>query len=138
MGVPWRRGAVELLGEVRAAGVPAALVTMSVRRMAEAIAAAVPFDAFDLIVSGSDVARPKPDPEAYLTAAAGLGVDITRAIAIEDSPPGIAAAIASGAVTIAVPHLRDLPESPRYEVWRTLAGRSLADLRAVLTARVPA
>lgn len=135
-GVVWRPGALQLLAEVREAGVPAALVTMSVRRMAEVIAAAVPFDAFDLIVSGSDVTRPKPDPEAYLTAAAGLGVEITRSVAIEDSPPGLAAAVASGAVTIGVPHLRELPAGPRWDLWPTLQGRTLADLRAAAVARV--
>src|SRR3954466_11688692 len=41
--VPWRPGALELLRAIRDAGVPTALVTMSVRRMAEAIAAAIPF-----------------------------------------------------------------------------------------------
>lgn len=137
-GMAWRPGALELLAEVREAGVPAALVTMSVRRMAEVIAAAVPFDGFDLIVSGSDVTRPKPDPEAYLAAATGLGVDITRSVAIEDSPPGLAAAVASGAATIGVPHLRSLPSSPRWDVWPTLVDRTLADLRAVVAARVPA
>lgn len=137
-GVAWRPGALELLAEVRAAGVPTALVTMSVRRMAQVIAAAVPFDAFDVIVSGSDVTRPKPDPEAYLTAAAMLEIDITRAVAIEDSPPGLAAAVASGAATIGVPHLRELAASPRWDVWPTLLGRTLADLRAVVAARVPA
>lgn len=136
--VAWRPGALELLAEVRKSGVPTALVTMSVRRMAEVIAAAVPFDAFDVIVSGSDVTRPKPDPEAYLTAAAMLGVDITRSIAIEDSPPGLAAAVASGAATVGVPHLRELPASPRWDVWPTLVDRTLADLRAVVAARVAA
>ncbi|WP_375400580.1 HAD family hydrolase [uncultured Amnibacterium sp.] len=134
-GVAWRPGALELLAEVREAGVPAALVTMSVRRMAQVIVAAVPFDAFDLIVSGSDVTRPKPDPQAYLTAAEQLGVDITRSVAIEDSPPGLAAAVASGAVTVGVPHLRELPAGPGWELWPTLTGRTLADLRAVAAAR---
>ncbi|BDZ47271.1 HAD family hydrolase [Naasia aerilata] len=43
--VPWRPGARELLTELRAAGVPTALVTMSMRPMAEEIAAAFPWPA---------------------------------------------------------------------------------------------
>src|SRR4051794_32056929 len=54
-GVPWRPGARELLRDLRERGVPTALVTMSVRRMAEQIVSHIPFDAFDVIVSGDEV-----------------------------------------------------------------------------------
>lgn len=129
--LPWRPGALELLGALREAGVPTGLVTMSIRRMAEAVAAAVPFDGFDVVVAGDDVQRPKPDPEAYLRAAERLGVDIRGCVAIEDSPPGLAAAVASGAATIGVPHQAVLPEGDRWRLWTTLDGRGPADLAAV-------
>jgi HAD superfamily hydrolase (TIGR01509 family) len=135
MHVPWRPGALELLAELRKAAVPTALVTMSIRRMAEAIAAAVPFRAFDVVVSGSDVAHQKPHPDPYLRAAAQLGVDVTAAVAIEDSPPGLASAVASGAATIGVPHVVPLPDGPAWTLWPTLAGRTVADLAAVLALR---
>jgi HAD superfamily hydrolase (TIGR01509 family) len=127
---PWRPGALELLRETRNAGVPTALVTMSVRRMAEAIAAAIPFPAFDVVVSGSDVRRPKPFPDAYEQAAGLLGVDPTTAVAIEDSPTGLASAVAAGAIVVGVPHLVPLPEG-RWSLWPTLEGRGLADLEAL-------
>lgn len=129
--LPWRPGALELLGALRDAGVPTGLVTMSIRRMAEAVAAAVPFDGFDVVVAGDDVRRPKPDPEAYLRAAELLGVDILGCVAIEDSPPGLAAAVASGATTIGVPHQAVLPEGDRWRLWTTLERRGPADLAAV-------
>jgi HAD superfamily hydrolase (TIGR01509 family) len=129
--LPWRPGALALLGGLRDVGVPTALVTMSVRRMAEAVAAAVPFGAFDVVVAGDDVERPKPHPEAYLRAAELLGVDIAGCVAIEDSPPGLAAAVASGAATIGVPHQASLPEGDRWRLWPTLEGRSAEDLCAV-------
>ncbi|MGO1178555.1 HAD-IA family hydrolase, partial [Cellulosimicrobium funkei] len=44
----------------------------------------------------------KPDPEPYLLAAQRLGVDVTRCVAIEDSPAGIASARAAGAATLGV------------------------------------
>lgn len=132
--VPWRPGALELLREVRDAGIPTALVTMSVRRMAERVVGAVGFDAFDVIVSGDDVERAKPDPEPYLRAAMLLGVEPTDAVAIEDSEPGIASAVASGAAGIAVPMHVPLPTSPAYELWPSLEGRTLADLAEVLAA----
>ena len=96
--------------------------------MAGHIAAAMPFRAFDTIVSGDDVEHPKPAPDAYLLAAERLGVDPARCVAIEDSPTGLAAAVASGAVSIGVPH--DLPLHPGdgWTIWPTLAGRTVADL----------
>ena len=133
--VPWRPGAVELLAAARAAGVPTALVTMSIRRMAEAVAASIPFPAFDVIVSGSDVAHQKPHPDPYLRAAAALGVEIRTAVAIEDSAPGLASAVASGAVPVGVPHVVDLPEGDAWTLWPTLAGRGLDDLAALVAGR---
>ena len=129
--VPWRPGALELLAEVREAGVPTALVTMSMRRMADAVAAAVPFRAFDLIVSGGDVAHQKPHPDPYHRAAAGLDVDIRSSVAIEDSAPGLASAVAAGAAAIGVPNAVPLPEGDAWTLWPTLSGRTLRDLRAV-------
>jgi HAD superfamily hydrolase (TIGR01509 family) len=131
-GTPWRPGARELLSELRDAGVKTALVTMSVRRMAEHVAAQLGFDGFDTVVSGDDVTHAKPHPEPYLVAAERLGVDPAACIAIEDSAPGSASAVAAGAVVIAVPFVLPLPESDDYTLWQTLAGRTLADLGALL------
>ncbi|RKR74236.1 HAD family hydrolase [Frondihabitans australicus] len=130
--LPWRPGARELLRELRDAGVKTALVTMSFRRMAEEIADAIEFDAFDLVVAGDMVEHAKPHPEAYLVAAERLGVDITRCVAIEDSPTGAAAAVASGAVTIAVEHHAPLPADGGFLRRDTLTGVTLDDLREIL------
>ena len=63
-------------------------------------------DAFELIVDGAQVAHAKPDPEAYLVAAAKLGVAPERCIVFEDSHVGVLAAKRAGAYCIAVrnPH----------------------------------
>ncbi|MFP3465385.1 HAD family hydrolase [Leifsonia sp. SIMBA_070] len=134
-GVPWRPGAKELLRSVRERGIPTALVTMSVRRMAEQIVAHIPFDGFDVIVSGDEVEEPKPAPEPYLRAARLLGVEITDAVAIEDSLVGLASAVSSGAATIGVPHIVPLPESDQHTLWESLEGRTADDLIAVVAAR---
>ncbi|PJJ72165.1 HAD superfamily hydrolase (TIGR01509 family) [Diaminobutyricimonas aerilata] len=126
--VPWRPGALELLREVREAGLPTALVTMSIRRFASRIAE-VAGDVFDVIVTGDEVEHSKPHPEAYLTAARLLGVDPAHCVAIEDSPPGLASAVAAGTVAIGVPHIAELAPSSDYTVWPTLAGRTVDDLR---------
>ncbi|TPW93189.1 HAD family hydrolase [Protaetiibacter mangrovi] len=126
--VPWRPGARELLAEVRDAGIPTALVTMSIRRMADRIAAALEHElggaAFEVVVAGDEVEHPKPYPDAYLRAAELLAVPIRDCVAIEDSEPGVAAAVASGATTFAVPFHVPLPASPAY----TLLADGLADV----------
>jgi beta-phosphoglucomutase len=57
---------------------------------------------FDLVVSGDDVTRHKPDPEAYALAAARLGVEPARCLAFEDSDAGAASAAAAGVAVIRV------------------------------------
>jgi HAD superfamily hydrolase (TIGR01509 family) len=130
--VPWRPGARELLASLREAGVPSALVTMSIGRMAQRVVSAVGFDAFDTVVSGDMVAEGKPAPDCYLLAAETLGVDPRSSVAIEDSEYGVAAAVAAGMATIAVPLHVPLPASPAYTLWQDLAGRTPADLADVL------
>ena len=128
----FRPGALELLREVRDAGIPTALVTMSMRTMADGIAELIDFDAFDLVLGGDDVPRPKPFPDPYLRAAEMLGVDIARCVVIEDSPTGMRSAIASGAATVGVSHMVSLEGTGAHVLWPTLAGRSVDDLSAVL------
>jgi HAD superfamily hydrolase (TIGR01509 family) len=136
-GVDWRPGARELLVELRAAGIPTALVTSSLRMLAEGVVATLDFPAFDVIVAGDDVTENKPHPEAYLTAAGLLGVDIADCVAIEDSTPGVASAVASGALTIGVPLHSPLSEGNGYQIWPTLAGRTVADLGALFRSKDP-
>jgi HAD superfamily hydrolase (TIGR01509 family) len=131
-GLPWRPGARELLFELHGAGIPTALVTMSIRKLAHVVNDAIDFDAFDVVVAGDDVEHSKPHPEAYLRAAELLGVDPRDCVAIEDSSPGVTAASASGAATIGVPLNVPLPNTGRFVTWPTLAGRTIDDLAAVL------
>lgn len=133
--VPWRPGALELLAESRRLGVPTALVTMSVRRMATAIVDAIGFPAFDVIVGGDDIDEPKPHPAPYLRAAELLGVDIARCVAFEDSVPGVASAVASGAVTIAIPLHTSIDPTEAITIWPDLAGRSMTDVTELYAAR---
>ena len=58
--------------------------------------------AFHAIVGADDVARSKPAPDVYLKALDRLDVPASRAVAIEDSRWGLAAARAAGLRTIAV------------------------------------
>jgi HAD superfamily hydrolase (TIGR01509 family) len=132
--VPWRPGALELITDLSAAGIPMALVTMSLRSLAELVVALIEFPAFDAIVSGDDVTHAKPHPEPYLLGASLLGVDITRCVALEDSLPGLASAVASGAVSIGVPHMVAIDEADGHTLWPTLLGRTAHDIAGVFTA----
>ncbi len=134
-GIPWRPGARELLTEIRRAGIPTALVTMSISRMARHVADQLGPDGFDQVVSGDEVTHSKPHPEPYLRSAEILGVDIRECVAIEDSQPGIASAVASGATVVGVPFMGEMPPIEGWTLWPTLAGRTLADLRVLIGAR---
>ncbi len=125
----WRPGALDLLASLRAAGVPCALVTMSVRSLADRIATVLPEGTFGAIVAGDEVERAKPDPEPYLRGAEALGVPIEQCLAIEDSPTGLRSAAAAGAVAVGVTNIVDLSEAPAHEVWSTLVGVDAGELR---------
>jgi HAD superfamily hydrolase (TIGR01509 family) len=60
---------------------------------------------FDCIKCSDDVPRVKPDPVLYQAVLEALGLRADEAIALEDSPNGIAAAKRAGLFCIAVPNL---------------------------------
>lgn len=126
-------GALELLAELRAAGVPCALVTMSYRRLVTPLLPRLGETAFDAIVCGDEVEQGKPHPEAYLTAAALLGVDPVDCVVIEDSPGGAAAGEAAGARVVVVPHVVDVPAGTARVQVPTLAGLGVAGLVAAVS-----
>lgn len=131
-GVPFRPGAREMLRSLRDAGVPTALVTMSMSRMARVVTELIDFDAFDLVIGGDEVSQPKPHPAPYLQACAALGVDPADTVAFEDSLTGTASALAAGTVTVGIPHMVPLDGVGAHELWPSLDGRSVADVTAVL------
>ena len=97
-------GALSFVEDLRAAGIPMAIVTSSDRMKMQALYSQHPeFPAlFDQIVTGDMVTRAKPDPECFLMAAQLIGVDIRDCIVFEDSRNGLIAARASGAGIIGV------------------------------------
>lgn len=130
-GVPFRPGARALLRGLKDAGVKTGLVTMSMRRMAQTVVDLIDFDAFDVVVAGDEVTRPKPYPDPYLRAAELLDVDPRSAVAIEDSPNGLRAAVASGAVTLGVPLMVSLTGAGAHDLWPSLDGRGVDDIAAL-------
>jgi len=144
--VTWRPGALELLGALHAAGVPQGLVTMSERPLADALVegleAELGSNPFDAIVTGDVVERGKPDPDPYLLGLALLGerhgeMDASRVVAIEDSKPGTASALASGVVTLGIPFMQSLPALEGLHQRESLAGVGPEELGALLAAPAP-
>ena len=129
--VPWRPGAAAMLARQGQAGVPSALVTMSWRPLVDTLLAAVPPATFAVVVTGDEVSRGKPDPEAYLLAAERLGLRPADCLAIEDSVPGTASARAAGVPVLAVPHQVPVPPAPGQVLRHTLEGLDLDGLRTL-------
>jgi HAD superfamily hydrolase (TIGR01509 family) len=103
-GVPWRPGAQELIAAVRAAGVPTALVTNTKRAVVDVALRTLGAANFDVLACSDEVSFTKPHPEHYEFAAAALGAEPARCVAIEDSPAGIASARAAGCAVLAIPN----------------------------------
>jgi HAD superfamily hydrolase (TIGR01509 family) len=101
-GLPAVAGAIRFV-ESLPPGLPRAIASSSstawIERHLEHLRLRPHFGSF--IFSGREhVARGKPAPDLYLHAAQALGVDISRTLIVEDSPVGVAGAVASGATVI--------------------------------------
>lgn len=108
-GVEPRPGAVELLDALLEARVPVGLASNSLAPFVELVLASTGLtDRFAVLVTGDDVAHPKPAPDIYLEACQRLAVVPADAVALEDSPTGVTAARAAGMRVIGVPYLDDL------------------------------
>jgi len=95
--------ALETVEDLRARGVAIAVASSSMRaRLDRTLASAGLDGAFAVTVAGDEVAHGKPAPDMFLAAAERLGVRPARCVAIEDSGPGLAAALAAGMTTVGV------------------------------------
>lgn len=119
-------GARALLDALQTRAMPLAIASGSPRSQVETILRGLTIASlFRAIVTGSDVARGKPAPDAYRRACEQLRVDAARCVAIEDSASGAAAAKAAGLRVIIVPN--------RYTQHQDL---TRADVRVKNLARV--
>ena len=92
---------------------------------------------FEAIRTRDDVEAVKPAPDVYLAALDAVGVAPERAVAIEDSPTGAAAAVAAGLFCVAVPNgMTEGMEFARYDLRTgSLAEMALPDLLALASNR---
>ncbi len=122
-------GAKELLEEIHAAGLKAALGSAS-KNAGEVIDRLGIRSLFDVVSDGHSVERPKPAPDLFLHAAAQLGLPPPECVVVEDAAAGIEAARAGGFLSVGL--------GPRERVGRAdavfpnFAGVRLADLLRAL------
>ena len=127
----WQPGARDALRAVRAAGLPAALVTSTHRSLTERALEWIGRDHVDVVVCGDEVSAPKPAPDPYLRAAGLLGVPPARCVAVEDSPTGTESAAAAGCAVLVVSSGVPVPGGPRRVPRDGLVGLTVAELGAV-------
>lgn len=126
--IPLKPGVLELLDELREAGIPRAVATStSSARAREKLQRAGVLDRFDAIVGGDQVRASKPHPEIYIAAAAALGVKPEKCLALEDSENGVRAALGAGMTVIQIPDLVE-PSAALCALGHVIL-RSLDDVR---------
>jgi len=101
-----RPGVQEIVDEARERGLHTAIVTSASERWVREHLRRLELDADweHIVAANRDPSRAKPAPLLYREAAELLGVDPAQAVAVEDSPNGVAAAKAAGMTCIAFPN----------------------------------
>jgi HAD superfamily hydrolase (TIGR01509 family) len=126
-GVALKPGVSELLDWLDANAIPRAIATSTRRSRALAkLEQAGLWRRIDALVGGDEIARGKPAPDIVIAASARLGVDAAACVVVEDSEPGVLAALAAGATPIMVPDL--VPPSAAIAARDVLVLGSLVDV----------
>jgi HAD superfamily hydrolase (TIGR01509 family) len=104
--LPQLKAVPEVLEHIQASHgrIPLAVVSGSTRDSVTASLEMLKIlDKFDTLVCAGDYHKSKPDPEAFLIAAARLGIDPESCLVFEDTDMGIQAATAAGMASVKVP-----------------------------------
>jgi HAD superfamily hydrolase (TIGR01509 family) len=111
-------GLFDLLAALESAALPKAVATSSARAFTREVLAKFDLRArFQFVLTAEDVRQGKPHPEIYQLAARRFGIEPRRMLVLEDSQNGCRAAVASGALAVAVPG--------RYSLHHDFAGAAL-------------
>lgn len=126
-------GVAELLLALERAGIPKAIGTSSGVRFTRDLLRRFDLEPrFEFLLTAESVVQGKPNPEIYLKAAERFGVAPAETIVFEDSQNGCRAAVAAGAIAVAVPagHSAAHDFSGAALVANTLADARVYDLLA--------
>lgn len=98
-------GAKEFLKKARRQGLKLALVTSAPSNLVtQLLSTHSLLEHFDLIITPNGMHKSKPNPEIYQRTIALLDIHESEALAIEDSPQGVQAAISAGIFAIQLTH----------------------------------
>jgi HAD superfamily hydrolase (TIGR01509 family) len=104
--LPQLKAVPEVLEHIEAqhGRIPFAVVSGSTRESVTASLTALHLlERFDTLVCAGDYKKGKPDPEAFLLAAAKLGIPPEACLVFEDTEMGIQAATAAGMASVRIP-----------------------------------
>jgi len=135
--IPLFPGVRELLSSL-AREVPVAIASGALRSEIESILTSAGLRSlFGAVVGADDVTQGKPHPEPYLSAmeriaAKAPGLRPEECVVVEDSPPGIASALAAGMKVVAVSNsYPPAALNAAHRVVQSLAGVGPSDLRGL-------
>lgn len=115
---PLKKGAKALLDYYQAQGIKLAVASSSpIQHITHRLQHVGVLDYFNVITSGQEVEKGKPNPDIYLLAMSRLKVPATACIAFEDSEPGARAAIAADLNVVVVPDLKQPSEFVRSNAF---------------------
>jgi HAD superfamily hydrolase (TIGR01509 family) len=140
--LPLNPGVDALLSDARNRGLRAVFASTTARTSIDTMLRATEpslAGRFDLVLSGEDAVRPKPAPDIYLAVLEQLHLSAGEVIAIEDSAPSLAAALAAGIATYVVPGQlwRGALFDGASRVLSSLEGIDLEDLSRPLGRDIP-
>ncbi|MGG8409905.1 HAD-IA family hydrolase [Streptomyces sp. 12297] len=117
-----RPGALALLDDLHARGIPIALVSASPRSVVDLVVRALGAGRFTVTFAAEDTERTKPAPDPYREAARALGLPPAACVAVEDTMTGVTSAEAAGCPVLAVPSLAPIAHAPGRLVRASLTG----------------
>ncbi|WP_413199053.1 HAD family hydrolase [Nostoc piscinale] len=137
-------GFAELLAWTETHQLKRALVTNAPRLNVEFVLEVLGIkEAFHTVILAEDCTAGKPDPAPYQAALNKLKINAEKAIALEDSPSGIRAAVAAGIPTIGIASTHDpqnlqtvgafmaIPDFTDLQLWTFLNSLTEPDLSAI-------
>ncbi|HUG39716.1 MAG TPA: HAD-IA family hydrolase [Longimicrobiales bacterium] len=129
-------GILELLDEIRAAGLATGIVTGKSRRSWETTSALCRLGPFQVLVFDDDVRAPKPDPHGLELAIDRLGLEAADCVYIGDTVTDVRAARAAGLRPVAALWARSPDQREGYAARAAAEGAEVVetpgDLRPVL------
>lgn len=131
-GVPFIPGSIELVSRLLTTGWRVGVASSApMEQIRIVLEAAELTDTVACIRSGDDVKKGKPDPEIFLSTAAGLGVLPERCWVVEDSPNGVASAVSAGMKCIGFVYPSGAARTPKLPATPVVAA-SMSEVAAAI------